>query len=391
MSMPSRIRRASYLENHPALVLVILLLWEPFTTSLYLWESIKRHIQEFWQAHYIAPKEQAAPRENHVFFRGTINRPLTPPLERPRRVGSLLKPKRQQTHMQEQSILFSLPPELRVLIWKEVLSGYCAYPIDKQNWCFLQRKMIDRNTRHIAWSLSQPSPKLFDEKNGFTAKTHLLALPLSCRRIYYETIDLLYSSNIFHFRSGSGLLGIEKQRVFVGLSWPARPEFAWRVLPQRFNHIRCMILQHEVYYSPIPSQFLQGWFQLCRSLGDLPSLRALRIELDPRPGLQHQLAVFGFANPIPEPKMPDTVYMPLCSLRHLDIFDVVVFCTEGEALPVPSFTDLPFRLAIAQYPIPRLRRRRASQVYHHQHGDPRLLDSERWMRDALGMLKASLI
>jgi hypothetical protein len=184
MSTPSRIRRASYFENHPALILVILLLWEPFQTSIYLWNSLKRRVQHFVQVHYVAPKEQATPRENHILsFRGTIDRPLTPPLDKPRRVGSLLNPKRQQTHGQEQSIVFRLPPELRMLIWKEVLSGYCAYPIDKQNWCYLQRKMIDRNTRHTAWSLSQPSPKLFNERHGFIAKPHLLALPLTCRRM----------------------------------------------------------------------------------------------------------------------------------------------------------------------------------------------------------------
>jgi hypothetical protein len=152
-----------------------------------------------------------------------------------------------------------------------------------------------------------------------------------------------------------------------------------------------MILQHDVHYSPIPAQFLQGWFQLCRSLSGLPSLRALRIELDPRPGLQHHLAAFGFANPVPSPRMPDAVYLPLCGLRHLDIFDVIVFCTEREAFPVPQLGDLPFRLAIAEYPYPRLRRRRASQVYQNSHGESDLLDAEKWMRNALGMLRASSI
>lgn len=152
-----------------------------------------------------------------------------------------------------------------------------------------------------------------------------------------------------------------------------------------------MILQHEVFYSPIPSQFLQGWFQLCASLTELSSLRALRIELDPRPGLQQHLAMFGFGGSTPEPKMPDTVYMPLLSLRNLDIFDVIVFCTEGEGLPVPAFPNVPFNLAIAQYPLPRLRRRRASQAFHHLYGDSTLMDAEKWMRDALSLLRASSI
>jgi hypothetical protein len=205
---------------------------------------------------------------------------------------------------------------------------------------------------------------------------------------YHETIDLLYSSNIFHFRSGSGLLGISNHRISVGLTWPSRPEFAWRVLPQRFHHIRCMILQHEIFYSPLSSNFLQGWFQLCTSLNNLPNLRALRMELDPRPG---PLAMFGFVNHMVEHKMPDTVYMPLLNVRGLDIFDVIVFCTEGEGLPVPEYPKVPFRLAIAEYPLPRLRRRRASQAFHHLYGDVRLLDSEEWMRDALSMLRASSI
>ena len=144
----------------------------------------------------------------------------------------------------------------------------------------------------------------------------------------------------------------------------------------------------------MPSQFLAGWYQLCQSLRDLPSLRALRIELDPRPGLHHHLAAFGhgiLGAMGAELKMPDSVYLPLLQLKHLDIFDVIVFCTEGEGLPIPPFADPPFRLAIAQYPLPRLRRRRMSQAFHHLHGEPSLLDAEKWMRDALGMLRASSI
>ena len=94
---------------------------------------------------------------------------------------------------------------------------------------------------------------------------------------------------------------------------------------------------------------------------------------------------------VTEPRMPDSVYMPLLPIRHLDIFDVVVFCTEGEGLPVPSFGNVPFRLAIAQYPLPRLRRRRMSQAFHFLHGEKSLMDSEKWMRDALGMLRASSV
>ena len=190
MTTSSRIRRTSVLENHPILVLLILLLWEPFSTSYELWESFKREIQHLWQVHYIVPQESACPREkinHHVpFLSSTHSRPLTPPLSPPQRIGSLLNPhaKRQQTHLQEGSILFNrLPPELRVLVWKEVMGGYCAYPIDKQNWAYLQRKMIDRNTRHVAWSLSQPSPKLYHEGDGFVSRPCLLALPLTCRRM----------------------------------------------------------------------------------------------------------------------------------------------------------------------------------------------------------------
>ena len=189
MSTHSRIRRASMLENHPVLVLLILLLWEPFSTSFELWDSLKKRLQHFWAVHYLAPKEQAPPRSSSstaggLFRTGSIDRPLTPPLEHPRRVGSLLKSKKQQTHLQAQCVIFALPPEIRMLVYKEVLGGYCAYPIDKQNWWYLQKKMVDRNARHVAWSLSQPSPKLYDEKHGFIARPHLLALPLTCRRMY---------------------------------------------------------------------------------------------------------------------------------------------------------------------------------------------------------------
>ena len=163
-------------------VLFAVICWVPYDTCRWIWIDAKRKIQHLWRVHYEAPLEQTPPRE-HFLFRG-IDRPLTPPLTRPRRVGKILAAKRrQQTYDQSQAKIFKLPPELRDMIWKDVLSGYCAYPIDKQNWIYLQRRMIDRNTRHKAWALSQPSPKVFNTRTGYIAHTEMLSLPLSCRRM----------------------------------------------------------------------------------------------------------------------------------------------------------------------------------------------------------------
>ena len=198
---------------------------------------------------------------------------------------------------------------------------------------------------------------------------------------------MLYNSNIFHFRSGFGLLSIDKQRISVGLLYPLRPEFSWRVLPQRFDKIRCLIIEHDVQHAPIPNRYLQSWVQFWRAVGLLPSLRALRVELDPRASSAQYLGPQFLS----ERKLPDSIYMPLCMLKHLKIFDVVVFCSADDPLPVPGIDDIPFRLAIAEHPMPRQRRRRSSQVYRHMYGDAVLLSAERWMRDVLWKLKANKI
>jgi hypothetical protein len=90
-----------------------------------------------------------------------IDRPLTPPLDNPKRTkqGLIGRGRKQQTFDQLQSVLFKLPAEIREMIWRHTVGGY-----------------------HII--LPNPKKQNFHPMTQTPIHTGKLALPLSCRRMY---------------------------------------------------------------------------------------------------------------------------------------------------------------------------------------------------------------
>ncbi|KAF1999856.1 hypothetical protein P154DRAFT_522939 [Amniculicola lignicola CBS 123094] len=196
---------------------------------------------------------------------------------------------------QEQSPLFAqLCIEIRLLIYEAVLGDPQRYMHIRSNIRHRRKqkkqKRPERTVAHFRCTdMESPFPtwqhKCFGEEwrvdpgrwSGVAiARTEtddkLLALLLTCRLIYSEALEVLYRSNIFHFRGGVGL------PAFV----ESIPTLQWMAI--RHIHI-------STAYSPFftddyatlkekhPPESLPSWATICRHLEQLPALHSLKFDI----------------------------------------------------------------------------------------------------------------
>ncbi|KAF2751433.1 hypothetical protein M011DRAFT_114279 [Sporormia fimetaria CBS 119925] len=190
-------------------------------------------------------------------------------------------------------VLFNLTPELRIMIYQAVLTDpsqflhivlnkYSSYPDERP------RKL--RKARSVAhyWceDLESPFPTwqhscygesihLTATANGFVyrpvteTEDRLLALLLSCRRVYSEALHILYRDNIFHFRGSYSLLTF--RHTLSDVQWAAL----------RHVHISAHF-RESCRLPPLTTEwlpeFLPNWQECCQHL-TLPNLRSLRLDL----------------------------------------------------------------------------------------------------------------
>ncbi|KAH7357308.1 hypothetical protein BKA65DRAFT_451501 [Rhexocercosporidium sp. MPI-PUGE-AT-0058] len=134
--------------------------------------------------------------------------------------------RRKKYSHQNRSLLFMLPLELREQIWKDVLGGYVFhinYSAKNRRMTHTRCKAVDhRICRYACFPLQPAVP----DRWGLLS---LLALPKSCRRLYRETIHMLYSQNIFIFHTHVNILKlfptIPAPRIhqIKSISWTRRP------------------------------------------------------------------------------------------------------------------------------------------------------------------------
>ncbi|KAL2864175.1 uncharacterized protein BJX67DRAFT_227010 [Aspergillus lucknowensis] len=99
----------------------------------------------------------------------------------------------------QSSLLTKLSPELRVMIWEQVLGGMRIHIIQRS----------DRRMGHVVCPLTDacdicrgglpPSGCSSREGGESPMRSDLLVLPMACKQIYSESIHLLYTLNIFEF------------------------------------------------------------------------------------------------------------------------------------------------------------------------------------------------
>ncbi|KIW01544.1 uncharacterized protein PV09_07022 [Verruconis gallopava] len=184
-------------------------------------------------------------------------RALTLPLEAPQRVG--LKRVKQKTVLQVDCVLFRLPLELRQQIYRIVLGGKCVAHDISGN------RIGDRSD---PWP---PYERPGGERRGLrpwgwqpNRKTNILSLLVTCRQIYSESIDTLYANNIFYFRN-----------PFTNWSLSS-----WRVLPQRLEQIRILILDETIGDTNIVFSNRRQWKRMWRVVAKMSRLKVLYLNVD---------------------------------------------------------------------------------------------------------------
>ena len=154
-----------------------------------------------------------------------------------------------------------LPVELRLVIYNMVLSQ--------------QRLELNHVPKHIVLQ-QRLEMKVVDVRGGTMAKQvvnwkkqlYYLSLPLTCRQIYHETIDLLYSSNTFAF---------DDPHVLVNLATCCLP-------PQRLHAIRSLEVtwkQPDKYYDPMNDRFYDktAWEECWTLIATRLRLSSLKIHI----------------------------------------------------------------------------------------------------------------
>ncbi|KAF2658704.1 hypothetical protein K491DRAFT_713410 [Lophiostoma macrostomum CBS 122681] len=153
--------------------------------------------------------------------------------------------------LQEQCPLFKLPVEIRVIIWEEVLGGH---EIVIENW------PID--------------PALQKRPENWWA------VPRTCRRLYIETINMLYSNTHIHV-------------VCDDRGHNTLTKFRKSVLPHRWDQIHSLSIEYRL--TPIYKWKRKGcvshkywdgdmmgddqWPGFCKTLQTLPNLRTWRLKV----------------------------------------------------------------------------------------------------------------
>ncbi|KAL1849289.1 hypothetical protein Plec18170_007581 [Paecilomyces lecythidis] len=152
------------------------------------------------------------------------------------------KKNKQWLSNQLQSSFFSkLPAEIRRKIYIEVIGGQVL------------NIFKDETARYVKW---------------IPQKKTLLALPMTCRRIYSETIDLLYSHNTLFFND------------FDTILW-----FVSTILPQRLAAIRtlhvewdCVCFWH-ARMRPPPPYDRDTWMRVWDTIPAMTGLRELMVRI----------------------------------------------------------------------------------------------------------------
>lgn len=184
-----------------------------------------------------------------------------------------------QTKNQDQSILFArLPLELRIIVYEFALGGGMLHVVQKRKrLAHFECREADPSSSHHHYNcrVAVGANGLYrGRKAGLgldRSNADKTALLRTCRRVYSESIDILYSKNTFNFRRVDELIYISQT-----------------ILPQRYNTIRSAQLTRTVPVSarvmdPKDASFSRNdqgvWEQACRILGRMEALEDLKVTI----------------------------------------------------------------------------------------------------------------
>lgn len=165
-------------------------------------------------------------------------------------------------------LLTRLPPEIRQEIYVLVVGGNLTHVVRKDQKLAHVRCKLECETdffrrcrRAAAGTCHDGAPMLASTSNGN------LALLRTCRQIYIEAVELMYSCNTFDF---------DHQDLFLF--------FSRSILPQRLAAIRSLNLNLEISYIEQPFLWAEsapkGWTLMWDVIArDMPGLKHLRVSL----------------------------------------------------------------------------------------------------------------
>ncbi|KAF7594791.1 hypothetical protein BBP40_008294 [Aspergillus hancockii] len=160
---------------------------------------------------------------------------------------------RDSTTQVQSNLLAKLSPELRFMIWEMTLGGLRIHIVQRS----------DRRMAHV------PQPV-----KGIKAQSiyNLLALPLTCKQMYCESIYLLYTLNIFEFSNTWSLTYFR----------PTIPSDLWDVI--REVELRWAFPGHWLpSKDPVKTVYFsagrQQWIETCEALTRMQSLQSFTLQL----------------------------------------------------------------------------------------------------------------
>ncbi|KAF1954804.1 hypothetical protein CC80DRAFT_549985 [Byssothecium circinans] len=277
--------------------------------------------------------------------RRTPQPPSNPPKPRYRaRPPISRKPRNQQV----QCPLFnpSFPAELRIQVYEAALGDnerlMHVIPFDDNSNRVGRQRCKDTNSERLVWQHECFGTLLLNGGSSrrrqfeFWADDRLLALLLTCHRIYLEAIDILYSSNHFSLKGSRGIAAFKS----------VAPRFQWEKI--RHVHISTIFLTPQISYPAYkhfpPDDYTQ-WPQACAILGNLYGLRSLQFEI----------TIKDTSELLRAPVEWDTVKTILEPLVHIScpIFEVAMNIVVPDSV-LAGFGRLPFTLTVHERQIDHL-------------------------------------
>ncbi|GES61385.1 hypothetical protein ATEIFO6365_0011004400 [Aspergillus terreus] len=162
------------------------------------------------------------------------------------------------------SLLSKLSPELRLLIWEMVLGGMRIHIIQRANRCMGHVVCPRTAACEICQGGRAPSPT--------PTQSAILALSLTCKQIYCESIRLLYALNTFEFSNTWSLTYLH----------PTVPTELWDSI--RDVELRWAFPGHWLpSKDPVKTVYFsagrQQWVETCQALTRMKSLRTFSLQL----------------------------------------------------------------------------------------------------------------
>ncbi|KAF9894052.1 hypothetical protein FE257_009025 [Aspergillus nanangensis] len=206
------------------------------------------------------------------------------------------KPIVQHTCGQGQSPLLQLPVEIRLSIWEHYLGGHQLHIVrtnrfesktgrgrlvgikcgeDPEDFCAHDcwGKIVVRKAGCVADAVTPVEPRhyLGQFRDSPAEEINFVALLLTCRLIYTETVDILYGRNTFAFDHIDSIISLSRT-----------------VLPQRLEKIRSVRL---TYHHPRPldieTETHSTFSAACAAIGQMSKLEELTIHCHPRAPLMN--------------------------------------------------------------------------------------------------------